>query len=128
MIRVAIIAASLLLPVSVERDAPLPADPDQQQRQAMPVWRKHVAVRPLIATATDCIVRTVSADPRFPAAAGAGLNDLIVDSVTSCLVPLRAMIDAYDRLFGDGAGESFFMGPYLDGLPAAVHDRTKDAR
>jgi hypothetical protein len=38
------------------------------------------------------------------------------------------MIDAYDRLYGDGAGETFFMGPYLDALPAAVTTRVKDAR
>ena len=30
------------------------------------------------------------------------------------------MIDAYDRFFGDGTGEAFFMGPYLDALPDAV--------
>ena len=30
------------------------------------------------------------------------------------------MIDTYDRLFGSGSGEAFFMGPYLDILPAAV--------
>ena len=32
-----------------------------------------------------------------------------------------------DRLYGDGAGETFFLGPYLDGLPAAVSTRVKDA-
>jgi hypothetical protein len=30
------------------------------------------------------------------------------------------MIDAYDLNYGDGAGEAFFMGPYLDVLPRAV--------
>jgi hypothetical protein len=30
------------------------------------------------------------------------------------------MIDAYDRYFGDGTGEAYFMGPYLDELPVAV--------
>jgi hypothetical protein len=34
------------------------------------------------------------------------------------------MIDAYDRFFGDGTGEAFFMGPYLDTLPAAVSQLT----
>jgi hypothetical protein len=38
----------------------------------------------------------------------------------ACLTPVRAMIDAYDRYYGDGAGEAFFMGPYLDVLPKAV--------
>jgi hypothetical protein len=30
------------------------------------------------------------------------------------------MIDAYDRYFGEGSGEAFFMGPYLDILPRVV--------
>ena len=30
------------------------------------------------------------------------------------------MIDAYDRYFGEGTGEAFFMGPYLDVLPKIV--------
>jgi hypothetical protein len=38
------------------------------------------------------------------------------------------MIDTYDRLYGEGAGESFFMGQYLDSLPAAVTRRAKSAR
>jgi hypothetical protein len=38
---------------------------------------------------------------------------------------LRAMIDAHDRFFGEGSGETFFMGPYLDALPAAVTKQVK---
>jgi hypothetical protein len=30
------------------------------------------------------------------------------------------MIDAYDRYYGEGSGQAFFMGPYLDVLPKAV--------
>ena len=30
------------------------------------------------------------------------------------------MIDAHDRYFGEGSGEEFFMGVYLDALPNAV--------
>jgi hypothetical protein len=30
------------------------------------------------------------------------------------------MIDAHDRYYGSGSGQQFFMGPYLDALPAAV--------
>ena len=61
------------------------------------------------------------ADPRFRKQAPHDeLGDLIVASVPSCVGPVRAMIDAYDRFFGDGTGEAFFMGPYLDALPTAV--------
>ena len=37
------------------------------------------------------------------------------------------MIDTHDRLYGDGSGETFFTGPYLDGLPAAIAIRVKSA-
>jgi hypothetical protein len=32
------------------------------------------------------------------------------------------MIDAYDRYYGTGLGDAFFMGPYLDILPRAVDE------
>jgi hypothetical protein len=83
--------------------------------------QKNAAVQVLMRSATECIARTVAADPRFRGQAPhAELGDIIVASVPSCVGPVRAMIDAYDRYFGDGSGEAFFMGPYLDALPAAV--------
>ena len=84
---------------------------------------KMAATEPLIRSATECIVHAVAADPRYgekPAA----LGDLIVASMPACVTPVRAMIDAYDRYYGDGSGEAFFMGPYLDVLPKAVMDGT----
>jgi hypothetical protein len=83
---------------------------------------KIAATEPLIRSATDCIVRAVAADPRYGTKAGTELGDLIVASMPSCVTPVRAMIDAYDRYFGEGSGEAFFMGPYLDVLPKAVAD------
>ncbi len=50
------------------------------------------------------------------------MNELIVQSVPSCLASIRALIDAHDRLFGEGAGETYFMGPFLDALPGAVRE------
>jgi hypothetical protein len=86
--------------------------------------QKNAAVQALMRSATECIARTVAADPRFSRQAPNNeLGDLIVASVPSCVGPVRAMIDAYDRYFGDGTGEAFFMGPYLDTLPAAVSSR-----
>jgi hypothetical protein len=82
--------------------------------------QKISATEPLVRSATDCIVRAVTADPRYGNTTGTALGDLIVDSVPSCLEPVHAMIDAYDRYYGDGAGEAFFSGPYLDVLPQAV--------
>ena len=66
-------------------------------------------------------MRRVSADPRYSAELRPDeINDLIVDSIATCQRPVRAMIDAHDRLYGDGSGEVFLLGPYLDVLPSAV--------
>jgi hypothetical protein len=89
--------------------------------------QKLTATEPLIRSATQCIVRAVIADPRYGGKPGPQLGDLIVDSMPSCLTPVRAMIAAYDRYYGEGTGEAFFMGPYLDVLPQAVVAGAKKA-
>ena len=50
---------------------------------------------------------------------------VIVDSIAACARPVRAMIDAHDRMYGAGSGEAFLLGPYLDVLPAAVVGQVK---
>jgi hypothetical protein len=120
-----VVVVSLIVPVAVDRNVQWPPP---ERGTAMSVDQKDAAVRPLVSSATECIARTVSADPRFPVVKGAEFNNLIVESVPTCVDVLRSMIDAYDHLYGDGAGEMFFMGPYLDSLPAAVTTRVKDAR
>ena len=87
---------------------------------SLTLQQKAAVTEPLVRSATDCIVHAVMSDPRFTAEPRAGVGDLIVESIRSCRTPVRAMIDAYDRYYGDGAGEAFFMGPYLDVLPKAV--------
>jgi hypothetical protein len=82
--------------------------------------QKSAATEPLVRSATECIVHAVVDDPRYGARPAADLGDLIVASMPSCVTPVRAMIDAYDRYYGDGTGEAFFMGPYLDVLPKAI--------
>ena len=96
-------------------------EPNGPPLQRMSMQQKNAAVQPLVRSATECIARTVAADPGFRRETpNDNLGDLIVASVPSCIAPVRAMIDAYDRYFGDGTGEAFFMGPYLDVLPSAV--------
>jgi hypothetical protein len=87
--------------------------------------QKSAAMQPLMHSATECIARAVSADPRFRQR-NANLGDLIVASMPNCISQVRAMIEAYDRYFGDGEGEAFFMGPYLDVLPKAVTEGAKN--
>src|SRR5882762_5049646 len=95
--------------------------------QQLSLQQRDAATRAYVRSATDCIARTVASDTRFrrdnPAS---NLGDLIVDSVPKCLDPVRAMIAAYDRYFGEGSGEDFFVGPYLDVLPNAVMQRMQN--
>jgi hypothetical protein len=96
--------------------------PGADSSAQMSAGQKIAAVRPLVRSATECVARTVSADPRFGTESEpAKINELIVESMTTCLDAMRAMIDAYDRYYGTGSGEAFFSGPYLDVLPTAVH-------
>jgi len=89
--------------------------------------QRDAATRVFMRSATDCIVRSVAGDNRFRKDdPSANLGDLIVDAVPKCLNPVRAMIDAHDRYFGEGSGEAFFMGPYLDALPSAVMKTIKN--
>lgn len=88
----------------------------------MSMQQKSAAIRPLVRSATECVARTVSADPRFPKLQKPReVNELIVDSMGACTTAMRAMIEGYDRYYGEGTGETFFMGPYLDFLPVAVN-------
>jgi hypothetical protein len=87
-----------------------PAHLSSEQRTA--------AVQPFINRATECVARTVAANPR--SSDTSQLGNLIVDSMPPCADDMRAMIDTYDNYFGDGAGEAFFAGPYLDVLPTAI--------
>lgn len=87
---------------------------------------KSAATQPLVRSATECLVHAVVADPRYGKAA-TQLGDLIVASMPACVAPVRAMIAAYDEYYGEGSGETFFMGPYLDLLPKLVMEAGKKA-
>jgi hypothetical protein len=83
--------------------------------------QKSAAIQPLVRRATECVARSVAADPRATSLDQPGvLGDLIVASMPTCAELMRAMIEGFDRYFGNGTGEAYFSGPYLDALPGAV--------
>jgi hypothetical protein len=88
---------------------------------------KSAATESLVRSATDCILHAVVADPHYSASDTSKLGDLIVASMPSCVTSVRAMIDGYDQYYGEGSGEDFFMGPYLDALPKLVVEAAKKA-
>lgn len=124
MVKGALLGLSLLLHAAFEPHPPQPES--DAARGPMSPQGKNALIQPLMHSATDCIVRAVSGDPKFQASIGpAELNMLIVASMESCVEEMRAMIEAHDRLFGEGSGEAFFMGPYLEILPKAVSRQVK---
>ena len=124
MIKAALIGLSFVLNTAVEPYQP-PLSPDAQRLQMTP-QQKNAVLAPLMRSATECIVQAVTTNPKFQSAMPPeGLNDLIVASMETCVQQMRAMIDAHDRLFGEGTGEAFFMGPYLEILPRAVNRQVK---
>ena len=123
MILETLFGLSLVMQVSLDTPAPA-ADPAAWMQ--MSVRQKDAALLPLVQRATECILRKASADPRYKSEMRtAEINDLIVDSIAACRRPVRAMIDAHDRMYGYGSGEAFLLGPYLDVLPAAVVQQVK---
>jgi hypothetical protein len=113
MILPALTALPLLILTAATPDIDLDRVPTHLSSQ-----ERTAAVQPFVTRATECVARTVAADPR--ASDASKLGDLIVDSMPTCADLMRAMIASYDRYFGDGSGEAFFSGPYLDILPTAI--------
>jgi hypothetical protein len=124
IIKGALFGLSLVLNTAVEPYQPQ-LEPDAARMQ-MSLPQKNAVIQPLMRSATDCIVHAVSANPTFQSGMPPGqINDLIVSSMETCVDKMRAMIEAHDRLFGEGSGEAFFMGPYLEILPKAVTRQVK---
>jgi hypothetical protein len=121
MILAPLLGAALIVAVATD---PLDAPGNAAKLSAR---EKSAATQPLVRSATDCIIRAVVTDPRYSKKPPPELSDLIVDSMPSCVAPVRAMIEAYDHYYGDGSGEAFFMGPYLDVLPKVVSEAGKKA-
>ena len=116
----------LSLIVSASLDTSTPPNSGLGIQTHMSVRQKEAALLPLVHRATECIARTVVADPRYNNELRPGeVNDLIVDAMSACQRSLRAVVNAHDRMYGDGSGEAFVLGPYLDVLPAAVVKHVK---
>ncbi len=121
IILAALVAWPLVTQAAVDRQSLAPPAMDAKAMQSLPPRQKDALMRPLIRSANECVVHAVVADPRYQRnLSGEAMGELIVNSMTVCTHAMQTMIGMHDRLFGSGSGETFFMGPYLDVLPAAV--------
>ena len=119
MILESVFGLSLVLNGSLDREIPRAAPTSGWSQISVP--QRQTQLLPLVARATDCILRHIADDPRYGADLRPDdLNDMIARSLRGCARPLRAMIAMHDRLYGEGSGEAFLLGPYLDVLPSAV--------
>ena len=124
MILESLFGLSLVLNVSL--DTQIPASTGNVGWSRFSVAERQAKLLPLVSRATDCILRRIAADPRYRTDLRPDeIDDLIAGSLRGCARPLKAMIDAHDRLYGAGSGEAFLLGPYLDVLPAAVVRQVK---
>ena len=123
MILAALLSISLAPNVSFDPNVTMPMGLTARQPGAqMSAHQKAAVLKPLVRSANDCVAHAVAANPRFHKNEDpTEVNELIVASMDTCIDAMRAMINAHDRLFGDGSGEAFFMGPYLDVLPTTVN-------
>ena len=126
MIAAALLSLSLAVSATYEPEDLAPNSYPRALAQMSP-QQKFATLRPLVHSATACVMHAIEADPRFKSSAAADMNELIVASMAPCADAMRSMIDAHDRLFGEGSGEAFFMGPYLEGLPLTINKMVKGA-
>jgi hypothetical protein len=127
MLAAALLTLSLAVNTTYEPEDLAPNSYARALNQMSP-QQKFATLRPLVRSATDCVVRAVENDPRFSrSTAPDDMNELIVSSMAPCADAMRSMIEAHDRLFGEGSGEAFFMGPYLEGLPLTINKMVKGA-
>src|SRR5712691_8900168 len=129
MIPATIVGLSLLVGVAI--DPRVPDRPGAESPAHMSAQQKNAAVRPLVRSATKCVVQTISADPRIKDQIKRGhsddLNQWVIDSIPHCAETMRALIQAYDLAYGKGTGETFFTDTYLELLPAVVESLISDA-
>jgi hypothetical protein len=107
------IVSALLITLAAA--APLP---DQQGSVRQSKAEKAAVVQRVINHATDCVVREIRAAP-----SAADLGEQIVAVMPSCADTMRSLIEAFDANYGEGTGETFFSGSFLDILPQVVSKR-----
>jgi hypothetical protein len=114
------ITPKLMLTVSLLTHVYATPDFNPNDRRNMTPEQKWYAVEPSVTAATTCVEKTVAeADPHIDLV---DLNVAIVAAAKVCKIPMRSMIDKVDEYYGDGAGETYLDGNYLDYLPKDVQD------
>src|SRR5215510_5397979 len=98
--------------VTLAAAAPMSDRPDDVKLSKA---EKAAAVQRVINHATDCVVREIRA-----AKSTANLGDQIVAVMPVCAETMRTMIESFDSAYGEGSGETFFSGSFLDLLPQVV--------
>jgi hypothetical protein len=97
--------------------------PDRPGAVKLSNAEKAAIVQRVVNHATDCVVREIQASAK-PLG---DLGEQIVAAMPSCAATMQTMIESFDANYGEGTGETFFSGSFLDVLPQAVSKRLQQA-
>ena len=93
MIAAALLSLSLAVSTTYEPEDLAPNSYPRALAQMSP-QQKFATLKPLVRSATDCVMHAIEADPRFRGSvAAADVNELIVASMAPCKDAMRSMID-----------------------------------
>jgi hypothetical protein len=95
---------------------PSPNQPDVTQLSKA---EKAAAVQRVVNHATECVVNEVRTGT-YPSD---DLGERIVAAMPTCAETMRTMIESFDANYGEGSGETFFSGSFLDILPQIISKR-----
>jgi hypothetical protein len=108
-------------PVALHLDVDTALPPTDGRSRRLSESEGRAVVGQLVRFAQECLVEKVTANPRFRDAARTGrVGDLIVEAVPQCHRTIDELITAHDQTYGQGTGEDFVVGPFLDGIPRAL--------
>src|SRR5262245_20717651 len=93
--------------------------PDRAESAKLSNAEKAAVVQRVINHATDCVVHQIRASTQSTQ----DLGEQIVAAMPTCAETMRAMIESFDTTYGEGTGETFFSGSFLDLLPQVISRR-----
>lgn len=74
----------------------------------------------LTSKTTECVVKEAL---KFSKRRNIDLADVLIDKRSPCAAIVRELVTAVDEVYGEGEGDKYLMGYYLDELPQIIENR-----
>ena len=69
---------------------------------------------------TSCVIQVMR---KYPHKREASFTDRITEAFPHCAKYTQSFVREFDRVYGEGQGKEFFLGPYLDDLPRIIQEQ-----